>query len=96
MLYLGVAVLGLGSSAALVIIMVARVGETFLRDLRSNVFRHLMSLGMDFFEREKTGRLVARMTSDIDALQELVQIGLVMFVQNALHVLRRASSSSSC
>ena len=39
---------------------------------------------MDFFEREKTGQLVARMTSDIDALQELVQMGLVMFVQNGL------------
>ena len=43
-----------------------------------------MSLGMDFFEREKTGKLVARMTSDMDALQELVQMGLVMFVQNGL------------
>src|SRR5262245_7312477 len=43
-----------------------------------------MSLGMDFFEREKTGTLVARMTSDMDALQELVQMGLVMFIQNGL------------
>ncbi|MGI8795502.1 MAG: ABC transporter ATP-binding protein [Acidimicrobiia bacterium] len=68
----------------LVILMVARVGETFLRDLRERVFRHLLSLGLDFFEREKTGRLVARMTSDIEALQELVSVGLVMFVQNAL------------
>lgn len=82
-LYLGVAIIGL-VLGRLVIVMVARVGETFLRDLRSNVFRHLMSLGMDFFEREKTGKLVSRMTSDIDALQELVQMGLVMFVQNGL------------
>jgi hypothetical protein len=57
-LYLGAAILGLGFGRA-VIIMVSRVGETFLRDLRSRVFRHLMSLGMDFFEREKTGKLVA-------------------------------------
>lgn len=82
-LYLGAALLGLAFGRA-VIIMVSRVGETFLRDLRSNVFRHLMSLGMDFFEREKTGKLVSRMTSDIEALQELVQLGLVMFVQNAM------------
>jgi ATP-binding cassette subfamily B protein len=68
----------------LVILMVARVGETFLRDLRERVFRHLLSLGLDFFEREKTGRLVSRMTSDIEALQELVSMGLVMFVQNGL------------
>jgi ATP-binding cassette subfamily B protein len=81
--YLVIAFVGayLGRS---VILMVARVGETFLRDLRERVFRHLLSLGLDFFEREKTGRLVARMTSDIEALQELVSMGLVMFVQNVL------------
>jgi ATP-binding cassette, subfamily B, bacterial len=83
LLYLFAAVAGLFFGRA-VIKMVARVGEAFLRDLRSSVFRHLMSLGMDFFEREKTGKLVARMTSDMDALQELVQMGLVMFVQNGL------------
>jgi ATP-binding cassette subfamily B protein len=82
-LYLIAAIAGLFFGRA-VIKMVARVGETFLRDLRSRVFRHLMSLGMDFFEREKTGTLVARMTSDMDALQELVQMGLVMFIQNGL------------
>jgi ATP-binding cassette subfamily B protein len=83
LLYLFAAIAGLFFGRA-VILMVARVGEAFLRDLRSSVFRHLMSLGMDFFEREKTGKLVARMTSDMDALQELVQMGLVMFVQNGL------------
>jgi ATP-binding cassette, subfamily B, bacterial len=82
-IYLGAAIAGLFFGRA-VIKMVARVGEAFLRDLRSSVFRHLMSLGMDFYEREKTGKLVARMTSDMDALQELVQMGLVMFVQNGM------------
>ncbi len=43
-----------------------------------------MGLPMDFYEREKTGRLVSRMTSDIDALQELISQGLVMFIQNIL------------
>src|SRR6266511_38354 len=83
LLYLLIAFLGayLGRS---VIRMVARVGETFLRDLRERVFRHLLGLGLEFFEREQTGRLVARMTSDIEALQELVSLGLVMFVQNGL------------
>jgi ATP-binding cassette subfamily B protein len=63
---------------------VARIGETFLRELRVRVFRHLLSLGMEFFEREKTGRLVARLTSDVEAMQELVQTGLTMFIQNIL------------
>jgi ATP-binding cassette subfamily B protein len=82
-LYFVLAIAGLVLGRA-VTRMVARLGENFLRWLRSHVFRHLMSLSMDFFEKEKTGRLVARMTSDIDALQELVSQGLVLMVQNVL------------
>jgi ATP-binding cassette, subfamily B, bacterial len=70
--------------ARLAIMLVARLGETFLRDIRVRTFRHLMDLGLDFFEREQTGRLVGRMTSDVDALQELVQNGLTGIVQNGL------------
>lgn len=81
--YLVVALIGAVLARA-AILGVARIGETFLRDLRKRVFDHLVELDMGFFEREKTGRLVSRMTSDIDALQELVSQGLVMFVQNAL------------
>ena len=43
-----------------------------------------MRLGVDYFEREKTGKVVSRMTSDIDSLQELIQQGVVVFVQNIL------------
>jgi ATP-binding cassette subfamily B protein len=80
-LYLAMALLGLvlGRSA---IVMVAKIGERFLRELRNRLFGHVMSLSLDYFETEKTGRIVARMTSDIDALQELISQGLVLFVQN--------------
>jgi ATP-binding cassette subfamily B protein len=80
-LYLVMALLGwaLGRAA---IILVARVGEGFLRNLRNSLFKHVTSLSLDYFEREKTGRIVSRMTSDVDALQELVSQGLVMFIQN--------------
>ena len=81
--YLGIALVGV-VLARTVILLIARIGEAFLRDLRNRVFRHLVSLGLDFFEREKTGRLIARMTSDIDALQELISQGLIVFVQNLL------------
>jgi ATP-binding cassette subfamily B protein len=67
-----------------VILLIARIGESFLRDLRYRLFRHLMSLGVDYFEREQTGRVISRMTSDIDSLQELISQGLVLFVQNVL------------
>jgi len=83
LLYLFVAIAALFFGRAS-IWAVARVGEQFLRELRVRVFNHLLSLGLDFFERERTGRLVSRLTSDVDALQELVQQGLAMFVQNVL------------
>ena len=81
--YLVVAIFGL-VFGRWVIWIVSRTGEKFLRALREQVFRHITSLSLDFFDREKTGRLVSRMTSDIDALQELISTGLVMFVQNFL------------
>ena len=79
--YLAMALLGLLLGRA-AIILVARIGESFLRELRNRLFRHMMSLSLDYFETEKTGKIVARMTSDIDALQELISQGLVLFVQN--------------
>ena len=66
------------------ILLVARVGEGFLRELRERVFSHLMRSSLDFYDRQRTGTLVARMTADIDSLQELVSQGLSMFLVNML------------
>jgi ATP-binding cassette subfamily B protein len=82
-LYLVLAFVGLFLGRA-AILMVAGVGESFLRSLRKRLFDHLMSRSLDYFEREKTGRIVARMTSDIDSLQELISQGLVLFVQSII------------
>jgi ATP-binding cassette subfamily B protein len=60
----------------------SKVGERFLQNLRQRVFHHMMTLGLDFFERENTGVLVSRMTSDVDALQQLVQVGILSLAQN--------------
>jgi ATP-binding cassette subfamily B protein len=64
--------------------LIGRVGEEFLRDLRIGVFAHLQKLSMPYYDREKAGVVVSRMTSDIDSLAELVQMGLSMFVANGL------------
>jgi len=66
------------------IVLVGLIGEGFLRDLRVRVFDHLQGLSMPFYDREKAGVIVSRMTSDVDALAELVQMGLLMFVSNGL------------
>jgi ATP-binding cassette subfamily B protein len=52
-------------------------GERALRSIRVNVFDHLAHLDLGFFEREKVGRLVARLTSDVETIEVLVTEGLV-------------------
>jgi ATP-binding cassette, subfamily B, bacterial len=54
-----------------------RLGETLLYELRVRVFSHFQRLSLDFFTGEKAGRLMTRMTSDIDAMTALFQDGLV-------------------
>lgn len=62
----------------------AWVGQRFLRDLRRRLFGHYQRLSMSFFDRESSGRLVARMTADMNALTDLLNNGLLVFVQSAL------------
>jgi ATP-binding cassette subfamily B protein len=66
------------------VMMVGKIGEGFLRDMRERVFDHLQHLSMPFYDREKAGVIVSRMTSDVDSLQELVQMGLLQFVTSLL------------
>jgi ATP-binding cassette, subfamily B, bacterial len=81
--YVVISVLGYFAFRAQVM-AIASIGEDFLRDLRIKVFDHLQRLSMPFYDREKAGVVVSRMTSDVDSLQELVQQGMLMFVSNAL------------
>jgi ATP-binding cassette subfamily B protein len=66
------------------IVVLSRAGEGYLRDMRTTVFDHLQRLSMPFYDRSKAGVLVSRMTSDVDAIAELVQMGLLMFLMNGL------------
>ncbi len=64
------------------ILFTGRLGEDMMRDLRIRVFSHMQRQGLDYYTGEKSGRLLTRMTSDIDALTALFQDGLVnLFVQ---------------
>lgn len=54
-----------------------RLGEKLMYQLRIRVFSHFQRLSLDFFTDEKAGRLMTRMTSDIDSLTQLFQDGLV-------------------
>jgi ATP-binding cassette subfamily B protein len=58
------------------------LGEKLMYELRIRLFSHFQRLSIDFYTDEKAGRLMSRMTSDIEALTMLFQEGIVnMFVQ---------------
>jgi ATP-binding cassette subfamily B protein len=69
------------------VLLISKAGEGFLRDLRRKVFDHLLRLSMPFYDREKAGVVVSRMTSDVDSLQELVQQGLLQLVASLLLII---------
>src|ERR687885_524547 len=52
------------------------VGESFLLSLRTNFFRHLQSLSLDFFEERRLGDIISRLTSDIASIESLVLGGV--------------------
>jgi ATP-binding cassette subfamily B protein len=64
-----------------------RLGERLLYQLRLRVFSHFQRLSVDFYTDERAGRLLTRMTSDVDALQQLFQDGLVNIVVQGLTLL---------
>jgi ATP-binding cassette, subfamily B, bacterial len=64
----------------------ARAGERFLDALRVASFDKLQALPLGFFERERAGVLVSRLTSDVQSLNELVRDALVEIVGSALQI----------
>jgi ATP-binding cassette, subfamily B, bacterial len=64
--------------------VVGRNGERLLYILRVKLFAQLQRLGLDFYERELSGRIMTRMTTDVDALSTFLQTGLITMVSSVL------------
>ncbi len=64
--------------------VVGRNGERLLFTLRTKLFAQLQRLGLDFYERELSGRIMTRMTTDVDALSTFLQTGLITMVSSVL------------
>jgi ATP-binding cassette, subfamily B, bacterial len=63
------------------------VGQRVMHDLRHTLYNHIQRLSLAFFERQKTGDLIVRMTSDIDAVQDFVSSALLGILVNVLTLL---------
>jgi ATP-binding cassette, subfamily B, bacterial len=67
-------------------VVTARAGESLLYLLRVRSYAHLQRLGLDYYERELSGRIMTRMTTDVDALSTFLQTGLAQAVVSLLTV----------
>ncbi len=65
-------------------------GERILADLRNDLFRHLQRLSLGFYERNRAGVVISRLTNDVDALDQLVTDGVTTLVQSSLTLLGTA------
>ena len=59
-----------------------RVGQQTMYDMRSEIFGHLQNLPMSYFDRNPVGRLVTRVTTDVDALNDLFAAGVVTMIND--------------
>jgi ATP-binding cassette subfamily B protein len=66
------------------------VGERILADLRNRLFDHLQRLSLGFFERNRAGVIISRLTNDVEAIDQLVTDGVTSLVQNTLTLLGTA------
>ena len=68
-----------------------RIGQNILLDLRMLIFRHVQELSLSFYERYTSGRIIARLTSDIDSLTELLNTGLTSLLTSLISVVAIAA-----
>ncbi|MGH3009321.1 MAG: ABC transporter ATP-binding protein [Gaiellaceae bacterium] len=64
--------------------MTGWVGERILADLRTELFGHLQRLSLGFYERNRAGVLISRMTNDVEAIDQLVTDGVTTLAQSVL------------
>ena len=64
--------------------MTGWVGERILADLRTELFGHLQQLSLGFYERNRAGVLISRMTNDVEAIDQLVTDGVTTLAQSTL------------
>jgi ATP-binding cassette subfamily B protein len=81
--YLVAAIAGSGLTAWYTV-LAARISQAILLDLRKRVFLHTQRLSLEFHERYTSGRIIARQTSDLDSIKELLNEGINQLIQGLL------------
>ncbi len=85
---LTLAAIGLGAMRTNVMHL---LGQRFVYSVRMDCFRHLMTLGLDYFARERSGDIMSRVSNDVGAVEDLVVHGSDDVISNVLHVVGAAA-----
>jgi ATP-binding cassette, subfamily B, multidrug efflux pump len=85
-LYLAALVVAFGLSYVQTYVL-QMMGQKIIRDLRRDIFAHLQKLHVSYFDRNPVGRLMTRVTSDVDAINELVTSGVVTVFHDVFKLL---------
>lgn len=86
----GLYLLAMAGGAALQFVhgvLMAKTGQSAMRDLRRDVFAHLERLHLGFFDRYPVGRLVTRATNDVENLSEMFSAGIVALLTDVLKMI---------
>ena len=67
-------------------VLTARISQAILIDLRKRVFVHTQRLSLEFHENYTSGRIIARQTSDLDSIRELLDSGINQLIQGGLYM----------
>lgn len=68
-------------------VRLATLAQNILFDLRDTLFGHIQSLSLDFFDSRASGRLISRLTNDIEALNEIITSGAINLLADGLSLL---------
>jgi len=83
LLYLASVIIGSVSSYGQTI-MLTRLGQTIMHRIRTSLFAHIQNLGMGFFDRNSSGKILTRINSDIESLSDLYSSTLIIIVKDFL------------
>lgn len=86
LLFLGAVVAGFVVEAAYSLFL-ARASENSILRLRQALFRHILGLAQKFFEKQPTGQILTRVTSDVDALSEALSAGSISILLDVVNML---------
>jgi ATP-binding cassette subfamily B multidrug efflux pump len=90
LLRMGVILLGIylaasGTSIAYSLIMV-NISQKLIKNIRADLFNHIQTLSMGFFDQHEAGDLMSRITNDTDAINRVLSNGMVQLISNILQL----------